>query len=110
MILLDTHVVLWLAYEPDRISRDASSAIGNAQAQGEELAISCASLYEIAWLIERKRLKMPVDGPAFFRQLDRLFAMYPVDSAVALGAARIPAPFHGDPMDGSLPRPRSSTV
>jgi PIN domain nuclease of toxin-antitoxin system len=39
VILLDTHVVAWLAFDPSRLSRKATSAIDNARKGGEGLAI-----------------------------------------------------------------------
>ena len=35
MILLDTHVVIWLALEPDKISKKATSAIDRSRQAGE---------------------------------------------------------------------------
>ncbi len=40
MILVDTHVVLWLALEPSRISRKARVVIEENRQSGEGLAIS----------------------------------------------------------------------
>ena len=53
MILVDTHVVLWLALEPDRISRKAAAVIEETQSHGEGLAISDMTLLEIA--LDRKQ-------------------------------------------------------
>ena len=49
MILLDTHVLLWLAAEPARLSRAAASAIRRALRSGG-IAIASISLWEIAAL------------------------------------------------------------
>ena len=40
MILLDTHVVVWLAFDPSRLSRKARIAIDQAREKGDGLAIS----------------------------------------------------------------------
>jgi hypothetical protein len=50
VILLDTHVVLWLALEPGKISKKARATIEEARQQGEGLVISDISLLEIATL------------------------------------------------------------
>jgi len=34
MILLDTHIVVWLAFEPDKLSKRAGEAIRAARRQG----------------------------------------------------------------------------
>ena len=44
-LLLDTHLLLWAAGEPDRLSADARALIED---QGNQLVFSAASLCEIA--------------------------------------------------------------
>lgn len=56
MILLDTHVLLWLAGSPDRLSRRAASAIRRARTGGG-LAIASITLWEIAQLAVRGRIR-----------------------------------------------------
>ena len=46
MILLDTHVVVWLALEPDKLSKRAKEAIRAARIQGG-LAIAGITLLEL---------------------------------------------------------------
>ena len=46
MILLDTHVVVWLAFEPDKLSKRAKEAIRTARLEGG-LAISGITLLEL---------------------------------------------------------------
>ena len=55
MILLDTHVVIWLAFEPDKLSKRAKEAIRAARIQGG-LAIAGITLLELAWLVEKGRV------------------------------------------------------
>ena len=51
MILVDTDVVVWLAFDPDRLSRTASrSAIDRARGKGEGLAICDITLLELTTL------------------------------------------------------------
>ena len=58
MILLDTHVVVWAAIEPKRLSRTAASTLLRARTGGG-LAMSSISLWEMASLFARHRM-----GPA----------------------------------------------
>jgi PIN domain nuclease of toxin-antitoxin system len=44
-LLLDTHLVLWAAGEPQRLSKRARTLIGNPE---NELHFSAASLWEVA--------------------------------------------------------------
>jgi len=56
LILLDTHVLVWLVSEPDRLSRRAAAAIRKAQFQ-DGIAISSITLLELATLFARGRLR-----------------------------------------------------
>jgi len=99
MILLDTHVVIWLMTTPERISKRAAAAIDNARAGGTRLAISTASVYEILYAKRRNRIRLHVSDAILIKRLRTRFDFLPVTEAVALEAAALPEPFHGDPMD-----------
>lgn len=55
MITLDTHIVIWDALEPEKISPRARKMIDQANAMGE-IIIADISLWEIAMLMHKKRL------------------------------------------------------
>ena len=99
MILLDTHVALWLALDPGKLSRLAVSAIDLAQAEALEIAISCVSLYEIARLAHRGRVELDVPVEELFDQFNLRFSIRDLTPAIALIAARLPSDFPGDPFD-----------
>jgi PIN domain nuclease of toxin-antitoxin system len=54
-VVLDTHVLLWLAFDSKRLSKKARQVISRAAAEGG-LAIASITLWEIAQLAERERL------------------------------------------------------
>jgi PIN domain nuclease of toxin-antitoxin system len=56
MILLDTHVLVWMVSEPERISREATREIRKAQQQ-DGCAIASFTLWELALLFQRNRLR-----------------------------------------------------
>src|ERR1700688_971671 len=49
VILLDTHVLLWMACEPKRLSAKAREAIRNAR-QGSGVAVATITVWELAWV------------------------------------------------------------
>jgi len=57
VILLDTHVLIWLASEPAKLSKKASEAIRRAS-QRTGIAISAIALWELAWLATPDRLEI----------------------------------------------------
>lgn len=58
MILLDTHVWVWLAIDPKRLSRRATAAIRKATESGG-ITIASISLWELAMLFALGRLRAP---------------------------------------------------
>ena len=53
--LLDTHVLVWLALDPKRVSKEARKLIERARAK-EGLTIASITLWEIATLVARGRI------------------------------------------------------
>ena len=53
--LLDTHVLVWLALDPKRLSKEARKLVDRTRAK-EGLAIASITLWEIATLVARGRI------------------------------------------------------
>ncbi len=99
MILLDTHVVVWLAGDPERLSRKAAQAIAEARKAGGGLAISSFSLFELGHLVLRKRIRVDMSVESFLQDVESRFVVLPVDGRIAARAVQMPATYPGDPMD-----------
>jgi PIN domain nuclease of toxin-antitoxin system len=99
VIVLDTHVVIWLALEPDGLSRPARGAIQQARLSSLPILISAISLYEIARASERRRVNLHSSPEAFFERVISTLTVRPVSPSVSLIAARLPSTFPGDPAD-----------
>ncbi|MGC2300125.1 MAG: type II toxin-antitoxin system VapC family toxin [Acidobacteriaceae bacterium] len=97
MILLDTHAAIWLALSPERLSRSARGAIEDNVPAG--LALSAQSLYEIAWLVVRRRILPTEPLDAFMHSLQSRFTVYPLTPTIAVTAAQLPSDFPSDPFD-----------
>jgi PIN domain nuclease of toxin-antitoxin system len=100
VILLDTHVLLWLAAEPARLSRAAASAIRQAVRSGG-IAIASISLWEIAALVARGRLRSRGTTEA---SLDAILkatgvSLREITPTIASLATQFPADFSNDPAD-----------
>jgi PIN domain nuclease of toxin-antitoxin system len=99
VILLDTHVVLWLAFDQARISRKARAAIAEARVAGEGLAISGITLLEIATLAKKGRITLESTLDAFLTEIEAKFVILPITGRVCVKAMELPASFPGDPAD-----------
>lgn len=99
MILLDTHVVVWLASGDARISRPAQTAIDEARHAERGLAISDFTLFELAMLFRKKQFSLAVSPEAFLSEVERRFIVLPITANVALQAFQLPASYPNDPAD-----------
>ena len=98
MILLDTHVLVWLTAEPEKLSKQASSAIRRANRTGG-LAISAITLWELAWLVTNGRLQVTGTVEAYLDEVSSRVAIRPITTKVAALANQFPADYSSDPCD-----------
>jgi PIN domain nuclease of toxin-antitoxin system len=98
VILLDTHIVVWLAFEPDRLSKRAREAIRAARVQGG-LAIAGITLAELAWLAENRRIETTLSTESFVRQCAAKMTVLPITPEIAARAVSLPDPYPKDPQD-----------
>lgn len=99
VILLDTHVVIWLALEPSRISRRARASIEETRQHGEGLAISDITLLEIAVTEGKGRIKLNASLETFLFEIETRFIVLPITGRVCARAMGLPASFPRDPAD-----------
>lgn len=102
MILLDTHVWVWWVHGDDRLGGRAKEAIDRGEEEG--LGVSVISCWEVAKLVERRRLELPhslEEWVAFALAYPgvRLLELTP---AIAIESTRLPGEFHRDPADQIL--------
>ena len=98
MILLDTHVLIWLASEPAKLSRKARETIRSASQQ-TGIAISAISLWELAWLATHRRLDITGTVDDFVERISSRTAIRPITVRVAVLANQLPANYSPDPCD-----------
>ena len=98
MILLDTHVVIWLAEMPEELSLRAREAIVQER-QDDGLAISDKSLWELAHLIARGRIVVKTSLRDFLRAVERNFTVLPVTAAIAERSVTFSEGYPKDPTD-----------
>jgi PIN domain nuclease of toxin-antitoxin system len=98
MILLDTHVLIWLASEPGKLSKKAAEAIGKASHVGG-IAISAITLWELAWLATHGRIVISGTPEAFVERITSRTAILAITPKVAALANQLPPNYPGDPCD-----------
>ncbi len=98
MILLDTHVLIWLANNPSKLSKRATEAIRQANQEGG-LAISAITLWELAWLATHHRLEITETVEAFVEKISSRTAIRPITVPVAVFANQFSPDYSSDPCD-----------
>ena len=99
MLLLDTHLVLWAAFEPSRLSKAATQAL---QSRETPLAFSLASVWEVAIKTSIGRPDFQVDPALLHRSLvAEGFIEWPITAAHLSTVAGLPW-VHRDPFDRLL--------
>jgi PIN domain nuclease of toxin-antitoxin system len=99
MILVDTHVVVWLALEPAKISRKARTVIEATRLAGEGLAISDMTLLEIAMIESKRRIQLNASLETFLAEVEARFVVLPMTGQVCARAIALPASTPKDPAD-----------
>ncbi|MCM2257737.1 MAG: type II toxin-antitoxin system VapC family toxin [Vicinamibacteria bacterium] len=100
MILLDSHVVVWLVARPARLSPAARRAI-DKEARGGGLAIASVTLMELAQLAARGTLRAPRGPHAWLESVvgQAGLAVREITPEIAATAAHLPPSVPGDPFD-----------
>jgi PIN domain nuclease of toxin-antitoxin system len=99
LILLDTHVVLWLTSDPNRLSAKAKTAIEDSRINREGLAICDITLLELATLASRGRIQVGIGIDALFQELESRFVVLPISGRACARGMAFPATYPRDPAD-----------
>jgi PIN domain nuclease of toxin-antitoxin system len=100
VILLDTHALLFLISAPQRLSKAAARAIIHAE-KGKGLAIASITLWEVALLIDARRISVAGSTESFLKQIAgrRGISILDLTPEVAALAFQFPPDFPNDPAD-----------
>jgi PIN domain nuclease of toxin-antitoxin system len=102
-LLLDTHIALWLDSGNERL-RPSTRVLIDQWHQGGSLLLSAVSAWEIALLVDARRIDLDCSVEAWVgRFVDRPgFAAIPLSHRSAVGAYRLHHLEHRDPGDRLL--------
>ena len=101
MIVLDTHVFVWqVAGETKKLSRKARQAL-QQHGKRNELIISSVTVFEIATLERRGRLRFNISASEWLEQVRQLpeYRIEPLTDDIAERAGQFGEAFPGDPAD-----------
>jgi PIN domain nuclease of toxin-antitoxin system len=100
LVLLDTHVWLWLVAGSPDLATEARHTIDSAAALGT-LRIAAISLWEVALLASRGRIVLGKSLSSWLAEAlaDPAPAIDPLSPQIAVEACSLPEAFHRDPAD-----------
>jgi PIN domain nuclease of toxin-antitoxin system len=98
MILLDTHVLIWLAFEPAKLSKTAIEII-RASSRTGGLGISAITLWEAAWLVTHRRINFNGTAEAFLDEISSRTSVFQITPGIAVLANQLPTTYSSDPCD-----------
>jgi PIN domain nuclease of toxin-antitoxin system len=96
VILLDTQVLVWASVDTKRLSKDATHAIERARRNEDGLAISAITLWEIALLITKGRLRARGTIEASVKLFSEGILVKPITAEIAALATQFPDSFPSD--------------
>lgn len=101
MIVLDTHALVWWVADTARLGAKARRLIDGAVKEGERLAVSSISVWEIGMLVARGRLELTMDVQTWIASVQALpqLTFIAVDNAIALRAVHLADFSERDPAD-----------
>jgi PIN domain nuclease of toxin-antitoxin system len=99
VILVDTHIVLWLALEPKQLSRDALKVLTESRQRLDGIAIADISLWEIAMAVSRGKVKLETPLSAFLRSVEETYRIFPMTGEIAERGMRFSQVYPRDPAD-----------
>jgi len=98
MILLDTHVLLWLMAGDNKLGRLSRKQIDKAYQKGK-LSVSAISFWEISMLQNKGRIELSDSIQSWRKQLLRQGIIeMPIDGKIGIDSTNIKN-FHADPAD-----------
>lgn len=99
-LLLDTHVLIWLASGNPRLGTRARKAIAGA-ARGDAVFVAAISAWEIGMLVARGRLALDRDVGEWLDQVLALpgLSLAALSPAIAVASTRLPGDLPADPAD-----------
>jgi PIN domain nuclease of toxin-antitoxin system len=102
-LLLDTHVLIWMVEADHRLS-DATKDLLRQGSREAALVVSAITPWEIALLVEKKRVKLKSDVQVWIDTALGLqgIRLEPLSPAIAVASTRLPWEMHGDPADRIL--------
>jgi len=104
LVLLDTHVWLWLMNGDGRLAGSRSLALIEKAVRLSRIRVSAISVWEVGMLEAKGRIRLPMDCLDWVQMALGApgISLVPVTPEIAIESSRLPGELHGDPADRIL--------
>jgi PIN domain nuclease of toxin-antitoxin system len=99
VILVDTHIVVWLTLDRKKLSKKAAAVLAQERVQGGGVGVASATLWELALLVSRGRITLPDSLASFLQHVESTFVVFPLTGKIAERGTRFAEAYPRDPMD-----------
>lgn len=101
LILLDTHVWLWLLNGEEKLINSQCLSYIENSVKNSNIRVSVISVWEVGMLESKGRIKFPVGCLDWVNNALNApgISMAPITPEIAIESSRLPGKFHGDPAD-----------
>jgi len=99
MIVLDTHIWVWWVHRDEHLTRPQIEIIESHET--DVIGVSAISIWEIAKLVEYRRLELPRPLHEWFAEALRYpgIRLIELSPEIAVESSKLPGGFHRDPAD-----------
>jgi PIN domain nuclease of toxin-antitoxin system len=99
VILIDTHIVVWLTIEPEEMPKTTGRLITEARSRNTGVAIADATLWELAILTDSGKIKPAIPMGSYLRRVEKMFDVLPITGTIAERSMQFSSEYPRDPMD-----------
>lgn len=99
MILLDTHALIWLLSDTNRLSAKAKAEIEEARGRAEAMAVVDITLLELASLFRRGRMQLGMTFKELLDIVEARFQILPISGKASARTLELPSDYPKDPAD-----------
>lgn len=101
LLLLDTHVWIWLMIGADELKSSKCLPVIKQSARQSKIRISAISVWEIGMLEARRKIRFTVSCTDWVNEALSApgVSLEPLAPEIAIESSRLPGDFHGDPAD-----------
>ncbi len=100
MVTVDTHVVIWEALLPEKLSLNAKNAFDKAR-KSDGILLCDISLWEISMMLAKKRIEIDISYLEFISMLraSRNYILQPITPEIAFLSTTVCSQLNADPAD-----------